>query len=405
MNSVRSGWQHVFRAVLFTSPWLCLVLCGKSLNAYGAEPATPHDQTLRKIEGLVEDLGHVQYVERQRANTRLLELGVRARPALTSALQNQDLEIRFQSRRILSAIDKNEFFRQLQNFVETDVAADTYHFPGWSQYRQLVGSDRRSKRLFVEMQKAEPQLLHAYADHLTNVGGLLWERCVYLKRVQSKQSIHRESLTIGRIAALLLIAGDETVPGRQRAANDLSTLCYHSSVRQAMGEEENQRAMRKIIGAWIRTIGLSAYYQAFRLAMHYDLRDGLVPAERALRIKAQSPRMFIQYALLTVGKLGEPHHIPLVETHLKDKTRCANHSVKGVKYRTETCDIALACLFHLAGEDPKQMGFPILQRERERLFVSKSLGFANEEQRQAALQKWQSIRQQQSLAEKILRPR
>ena len=105
--------------------------------------------------------------------------------------------------------------------------------------------------------------------------------------------------------------------------------------------------------------------------------------------------MAIQFALLTVGKLGETHHIPIVETFLEDKTRCALQTVEGVRYRTETRDVALACLFHLAGADPKQMGFPILRRNRERLFVSKSLGFANEPQRQVALQNWRSMRRQQ----------
>ena len=76
-------------------------------------------------------------------------------------------------------------------------------------------------------------------------------------------------------------------------------------------------------------------------------------------------------------------------------TCCAMQTVNGVSYRTAIRDIAMATLFQLSGADPKDMGCPLMKRHNELLFMPKSLGFANEQQRQVAFQNWQSIRAQQ----------
>ena len=153
--------------------------------------------------------------------------------------------------------------------------------------------------------------------------------------------------------------------------------------------------MQAILGSWIRGADQQTIFHALRLAMRLNLQDGLVPAERILQAYPQSPKNVLQFALLTVGKLGDSQHIPLVENLMEERARCSAHTIRGINYRTEVRDIALACSIHLAGMNPQEMGFDRLELHSETLFQTRSLGFADEDTRGAAIKKWQQLRQPQ----------
>lgn len=190
---------------------------------------------------------------------------------------------------------------------------------------------------------------------------------------------------------MLLVASDQTIIGREKSAAYLNTFCNQEPVRRALSGEY-QRAMRAVLGAWIGSANSHSIYHALRLALRFNMDAGLIPSEKILIHHAQSQKNMLQYALLTVGKLGDAQHIPMVENLLGEETRCAMHTVSGVNYRTEVRDVALACLFHLAEVDPAKMGFSRLERHLETLFTVRSLGFSDEAQREEVLQKWRQVR-------------
>ncbi|MDH3719153.1 MAG: hypothetical protein OES79_13630, partial [Planctomycetota bacterium] len=51
--------------------------------------------------------------------------------------------------------------------------------------------------------------------------------------------------------------------------------------------------------------------------------------------------------------------------------------------------VALAVIIHLSGEKPQDYGFTTIQQDAVRLFRSNTMGFASDQQRQAAHKKWQ----------------
>lgn len=340
---------------------------------------------------LIDQLGDTRYPVRQQASVKLLSLGYQARPALMASMKSLDLEVRLQVRRLVASIDEQSFLVQLDAFVTGEIPIDEKEFPAWSDFCELAGIGQTSRRLFAEMQKTEHQLLKIYVETPAKAGDALWSRCDHIQRSRNLRPVYREELSPGRIAALLLVASDQTIIGREKSAAYLNTFCNQEPVRRALSGEY-QRAMRAVLGAWIGSANAHSVYHALRLALRFNLDAGLIPSEQILIHHAQSQKNMLQYALLTIGKLGDARHIPMVEKLLGEETRCAMHTVSGVNYRTEVRDVALACLFHLAELDPAEMGFSRLERNLETLFTVRSLGFSDDAQREAVLQKWRQVR-------------
>ena len=98
-----------------------------------------------------------------------------------------------------------------------------------------------------------------------------------------------------------------------------------------------------------------------------------------------------EYAILTIAKLGDDKHLPILEELLDDQSVCQQRTDAKTKVTTQTQvrDIALAAIIHLSGEDPKQFGFTQLRENPLSVFVSNTAGFANDQQRQESLHKWQ----------------
>jgi hypothetical protein len=99
----------------------------------------------------------------------------------------------------------------------------------------------------------------------------------------------------------------------------------------------------------------------------------------------------LQDAILAVGKLGSQEHIELLTPLLADDTALGNQFNRQVKksFQPQVRDVALAVIIHLSGEKPQDYGFTAIQQDAVRLFRSNTMGFASDQQRQAAHKKWQ----------------
>src|SRR5690606_7655582 len=75
----------------------------------GPEEATDPAEQARRY---VEQLGDEQFAVRERAVSRLIELGLPALPVLEQSRRNPDREIRYRSERVLVIIRQNDFQRR-----------------------------------------------------------------------------------------------------------------------------------------------------------------------------------------------------------------------------------------------------------------------------------------------------
>src|SRR5690606_4957309 len=122
------------------------------------------------------------------------------------------------------------------------------------------------------------------------------------------------------------------------------------------------------------------------LAVQYDLPEGLEPATALIK-QTGAPPHFLQFAILVVGRFGGKEHVGLLEPLLENSTPLVTQNFGGQKLRTEVRDVALATLVHLTQQDAKQYGLN-LEKHPQTLFDTRSIGFASEEARAAALRRW-----------------
>jgi hypothetical protein len=352
------------------------------------ETATGGDEGIyNRAVALVQQLGAEHFAARERATSELIKMGLPGRKALEQGRGHADREIRYRCKRILSIVEELDFQRRLAGFAAGRNGGE-YDLPGWTRYRGLFGDDGDARKLFVEMQKAEAGLMEAIENGPEGVGKVVDVRCLEL---QQSQRVLRQSISLGSIASLLFAAGDDNVHLNLQSESILSSLCHQSELRNAMLDTSKKKFVEKMLGAWIKRGDGWTAYQSLSLAMQYDLKEGLVPAAKALENPGSQPYVR-QNAILAIAKLGDDSHIALLESALDDKSRCATQRIKDVTYQTQIRDVALAAVLIMKKQDPKKFGFDRIQQHSTNVLVTSTVGFENDEKRNKTFAKWKEFK-------------
>ncbi len=252
-----------------------------------ADRASPADVAAT----LIRELGDDRFSVRESATDRLSHLGVEIKPALIAALDDPDPEIRFRVKRVLSAVIEADFQRRLAAFSE-DVN-DTRHctLPGWTRFKSEYGSDLVARRLFVEMQRAEPDLLQALDANATDSARAAAQ--VLEARIRGFQESMQARITLGgggnmpgmgSVVAMLFVASDPHITLPEDVAMQLSNYCFQPLSMQPGGNTGEAAVVRKIVGSWVaRDASANLLPQNIWLALRFNLKEGLLPACAALK--------------------------------------------------------------------------------------------------------------------------
>lgn len=377
--------MKTFAVIVCFASWFQLAPQGTS---HGGEPdrAGAVNMYARAV-ALVQELGDEQFSIRERATSRLIEMGLPAREALEEGRQHADREIRYRCERILAIVDELDFQRRLAAFAagRTDGEDD---LPGWARFRTLFGDDGEARAFFVEMQKAEPAVLKAVHEGPQGVGRVVDLRCAEL---QQAQRVSRQQIPLGSIAALLFAAGDKEVHLNFQTGSILCSFCYQPEVDIAMNDSAKKKFARAMLGTWVKRGDGFTAYQTLSLAMRYDLKEGLVPAVKLLE-NPGNQAYIRQNAILAIAKLGDDSHLKLLESLLEDQSKCTTQRVNNVTYETQLRDVALAALVIMKKQDPKKFGFDRIQQNTTNVFSTNTVGFPNDEARGKALAKWKEFK-------------
>lgn len=342
----------------------------------------------------VSQLADEDFFQREKAARALIAMGLSARQALTGGLKHRDAEVRFRCQRILVMVTENDFQRRLEAFANDTSQTSEYDLVGWREFQTMAGDDRRSRSLFVEMQRAEADLIERAVTDPKRAGSEFTKRCETLNNELRTPSTVRQPIRLGSVATLLFVATLADVEITSQMANRLYGFCYQKSVQDAMTAGERRDPLRKLMGAYIEQSDPSSSYQVLMMAMRYDIKAGLKPAEVVIRGSGQQPHV-VQYAILATAKLGGRDQIPLLELLLDDDTVCSTRTTNRVVVKTQLRDVALAGLFHLTGRDARAEAFPAMQNHSQMLFNPSTLGFESEAKREAALKKWRALREKE----------
>ncbi len=389
--------QAVAFAFLTTTCWMSLQLDmaigadrpGAVLSNNGHASDDSLSPSLQ-AERWVQQLGDHSFAKRQIASRRLASLGSEAVGALEAVGESSDREVRYRSSQILREIRAQERRRELAAFAADTTGRRKLTLPGWTYFSNIVGADKTSREMFVEMQKDEWQLLAALessSEEDINHAFVARSNAIY-----QLDAVLRQPVSTGSIAAILLAAGDSRITPTTRTAPMINRLCsYQVAVRQEMSSGERKTQFEALISSWLRNGG-SGYYGVL-LARRYQLPAGLVPAAEIIE-GGQQP-FYRQTGILAFAQLGSEENVPQLEKLLDDQTACSTRSNpknrKEVIYQSQVRDVALATIIHLSGEKPEDFGFTSLQRDDTTIFRTTTVGFADDKQRTVAFDKWKAF--------------
>jgi hypothetical protein len=377
---------------------VALILAGAVLgNCAGADPVKPDpvadggagiDQA--ETARLIDRLGDANFDNRESAARRLREIGLPALVALREASNHRSLEVRYRVRRLLVDVEQLDHERRLAAFEKNPEAADDDLLPGLKRYRQLVGSDPNSLRLFIGMQRAERTLFQLSRQPGTAFDNLFDVRCAELQiECNLRQRMNKVP---ERMSALLFLASDPAHGERDPSSNMLYGLAHVQEFNNLMrpgASAPESPAIRKVMGLWIGKPGGGIVYQRLMLAMSFNFREGLEPAVDVL--KRPGIGFQTQYALLAGGRFGSRDQLEVIEKHLNDRTVLTTTAVNNkTTYTSQVRDVALAVAVHLTEQDVGKYGFKNIQKHPQYLFAPNTLGFASDAERAAALAKWNS---------------
>lgn len=386
--------------------WLLSMVClwgvaGNSLGAAGTDrsqtrSATPSANPAGTPEELVAQLGDTQFAVRKRATDQLIQLGIRAVPALEKGVQSGDREIRFRCRIALERVRELDFQRRLRAFASGQDAEESYELPAWPLFRKEVGGGLEARRLFVEMQQSEPALLLALERDPENVVEVLADR---LERIQlaAQSSGKAAEADLGTVASLLFVANCcPSGESAELAVYDLSGFLRQDTFALAIQAGPQQDVLRKLLTVWIERARSWEAFHAVLLAMQYNIPQGLVPARRLLDGDSGDPNesVYRGFALQTFARFGDASHIPIVEPFLEDTSPYGGSlSISDkAKYQTQIRDIALATLVFLVDEDPKKFGLNRLKTSSTQVFNTSSVAFEDDTKRAEAMAAWHAYR-------------
>ena len=372
---------------------LCLLVaacCASTVAAAETPPAAYADRTA-EVTALVKKLGSEEFSARESATEQLTKIGLPAFKALEEAIQSPDREVRYRAERILSTIRELDLQRRLEAFLAGKDEADDYPLPGWVRFKKLYGDNSQARALFVEMQRADSEMLAVLDRDPKEAAELFAIRITQQQQAAAQQQ--QTSVTLGQILALLFVASEPEAPLSVQSLSTVFGFCHQATMSEALREGARGGIPRKMLGGLIERSEDWAAYQAMMLANQHNLHEGLTPATKILKNEANRVPHMAQYALLTVAKMGNSSHLPMVEKLFDDQGVLSKMQENNkVVHEVQVRDAALAAAVYLSKQDvkaffPEAAKTPITDPQ-QLFFNARVIGFSSEANREAAFKKW-----------------
>ncbi len=346
-----------------------------------------------RVSRLISDLGSEEYTVREAATEELARIGLPAFAALEAAASHADREVRYRSQRVLGIIRRHDNERRLESFLSDKQDATDYALPGWNRFRKTYGDGGEQRTLFVEMQRADAELMRALEENPRRAAELLTTRSLVAQQAVQARA---QPLTLAQVVVSLFVAAEPDVTLPTQALSGIFSQCFQPAVREAMDGPRQREIPRKMLGAIVSRSEDVAAFQAMSVAAQFKLAEGIAPATQILKSHdGNRTAPLAQHALITIAKLGDASHLPLVETQklLADQSQVAQFRENETTYVIQLRDVALAAAIVLSKQDLR-VYFDVPRNQSledpQMIFLNARLiGFADDAKRAAVFAKWQ----------------
>lgn len=369
--------------VLAAATWL-------PADAASADDATAPELSQRTTGQLIQQLGSREFATREAATGELSRRGESVEPQLRDALRHPDLEVRLRASRLLAGMFRADLRRRLAAFVNDVEGGQQHDLPAWNEFQRVFGSDVATRRLFAEMVTDESELLAAYASDKKKAGAMLGVRVKAFENGLVPGLNYQAS--VASVATMLFLVSDQQVPVSTSLGFQVYRFLNLSAGRRAVEDKQYSPLLKQLVTSWIErgASNSSLARSGLMLAERYEMNEVALSLAARILSDKEMPSYSVPYALLTIGRLGNARHLATIRPHLTNMKVCHTwHSSKFEKpIQIQVRDVTLAVLVHLTKQDHKQYGFDLLRPDGNGFFYVFTLGFANDEQRNAALARW-----------------
>ncbi|MCA9037653.1 MAG: hypothetical protein KDA91_21115 [Planctomycetaceae bacterium] len=343
-----------------------------------------------RIAALVEKMEHGSFAERQMATRSLLSLSIDEIAPLQEivAVANVDQRPRLQA--IVDKIQQSEFDRRLSVATLTPSPETANALGSWKRFAELAGNSTDTVLLFLEMQKAEPQLFRSALFDRSQLPLLLEQRSQSVsKQLNSRVS---EGFPATSFAALMFLGADPSIRLLRATSTNISDGLADERFHQLMVSGRNREVLRTLASQWVVRPGISAE-RPLLFCIKHQLPAGKTLAHRVMESKSTRPDMIL--AILTLAAFGSEADIPRIESMFSvhsvlwpPRNQQARKAVDVGKqvpsYATvQTADVALAVAIYLRKAEFADFGMTV-KLQPVTVFSVETLGFEDEQKRKAA---------------------
>jgi hypothetical protein len=364
------------------------------LSTAGVAPTAGQPPSPERIAELVHDLGSDKFATREKATRQLIALGIVTRDALSRAANDSDAEVRVRARAVLDIVSASDFQERLDAFSADYDGSHHVTLPAWDQFSEQFGASRLARELFVEMQRAEPELLAALAAGPKQASQALAARAHDILDGQ-----HEVQLGLGTLASFLFVGSAEGVAVDRDGAAQLLPYVVQLTYQRNSKSAFWPAVLKRMVGRWIaKDTTPETSTQNLMLAAHLELRpEALSVAARILSGGDKLPNQLNarMIAVLVVGRFGDKSQVVVLEKLLEDASPSpARPDNAPGAAQMQVRDIVLAVLVQLTGQELRDYGEISQQPYGAMGFQSPTFAFPNDQARQAALAKWAAWRAQ-----------
>ena len=342
---------------------------GRPAAPRGSGPAS--QAAAEQIAQCIRELGADSFAAREQAARQLIDLGIAAREALTQAAGDPDAEIRIRARAILATVFESDFRDRLEAFSADYNGLNKKTLPGWERFSSSFGTGSLARQMFVEMQRAEPELFEAFVKGGKPASEALEASCRGVIQ-QAIQNPPDGRVSLGTVASLLLVASAEDVSVDEQFGGQLFPWLIAQQAFQKGARESDRSAMlKKLLGMWVvKDVSPAAAVENLKFAATFELKaEGLSLASRLLADQRAAATVRPS-AILMVGKFGGKEHLAMIEKLLDDTSNCGTVQATNPPRQLElqVRDVALAVALRMTGQNLREYGYLSAQPHPTTLF-------------------------------------
>ncbi len=368
------------------------------------------DPSEAEYASLIRMLASETFAERRSAMDHLRNAGMAAVPSLKLVRTHGDLEFRERVEILIRRIQEDDYRRHFRELQQLRTAEQASYFPEWDRYAVVVGSHAGDIQNYIRIISAEPVLMSLAIHDRQSLPAAIESRLNQL--VGEFYNSTGSRFPVESFSALLLLCSNEQLRLRGATSAMLSSALSDERLLQMFRrgtadkqedplENSDRTPLEFLVGRWILRRGI-AVERPLVFVMATRIPEGRELAQRIIRSKTRRPEMML--AMLVLAIFRNPEDISLLESQFSNTAvlwppragmRAApNQERDGIEgrgqsrghgYRVETRDIALAVAIHLRGQEPELFGF-MPHRVESTVFAGQSLGFADDQARQSALE-------------------